>query len=218
MGTSVLHIKTEEECKVYLFDEEKGIAIPGKYFNLEVRKGEQDLLFVCSDDEYYKYHLLYNVEELDCDYNIVIEKNCFVSTHKLLTAKALDEEITNGVKDEYGVIYSRDGLHLLKRGHNSYSHYQIKQGCQVIRDWAFSFYEGSSISIPSSVTHIGSHALFECKKLTKINIPFSLVHIGEQAFNHTKITSVINESPFFSYENGCLIDVKKKKILSFLST
>ena len=58
---------------------------------------------------------------------------------------------------------------------------------------------------------------FECKKLTKINIPFSVVHIGERAFNHTKITSVINESPFFSYENGCLIDVKKKKILTFLS-
>jgi len=40
MGTSVLHIKTEVECKVYLFDEEKGIAMPDKYFNLEVRKGE----------------------------------------------------------------------------------------------------------------------------------------------------------------------------------
>ena len=218
MGTSVLHIETEIECKVFLFDEEKGIATPDKFFNLEVRKGEQDLLFVCTDDEYYKYHLLYYVEELDCDYNIVIEKDYFVSTHELLTAKASDEEIANGIRDEYGVTYSRDGLQLLKRGSSSFSHYQIKQGCRVIRDWAFAFYKGSSISIPSSVTHIGSHALFECKKLTKINIPFSLVHIGEQAFNHTKITSVINESPFFSYENGCLIDVKKKKILSFLST
>ena len=46
MGTSVLHIKTEVECRAYLFDEEKGIAKPGTYFNLEVRKGEQDLLFV----------------------------------------------------------------------------------------------------------------------------------------------------------------------------
>ncbi|MBO7470116.1 MAG: leucine-rich repeat protein, partial [Bacteroidales bacterium] len=135
--------------------------------------------------------MLYNVKELDCDYNIVIEKDCFVSTHELLTAKASDEEIANGIRDEYGVIYSRDGLHLLKRGHNSYSHYQIKQGCQIIRDWAFPFYEGSSISIPSSVTHIGSHAFVGCKKLTKINIPFSVVHIGERAFNHTKITSVI---------------------------
>ena len=46
MGTSVLHIKTEVDCRVYLFDEEKGIAKPGTYFNLEVRKGEKDLLFV----------------------------------------------------------------------------------------------------------------------------------------------------------------------------
>ena len=39
MGTSVLHIKTEVECRVYLSDEEKGIAKPGTYFNLEVHKG-----------------------------------------------------------------------------------------------------------------------------------------------------------------------------------
>ena len=35
MATSVLHIKTEIECKVFLFDEEKGIATTDKYFNLE---------------------------------------------------------------------------------------------------------------------------------------------------------------------------------------
>ena len=51
MGTSILHIKTEVECKVFLFDEEKGVATPGKYFNIEVRKGKQDLLFVNTSDE-----------------------------------------------------------------------------------------------------------------------------------------------------------------------
>jgi hypothetical protein len=44
MGTSVLHIKTEVECRVYLFDEEKGIAKPGTYFNLAVHKAEQDFI------------------------------------------------------------------------------------------------------------------------------------------------------------------------------
>lgn len=44
MGTSVLHIKTEVECRVYLFDEEKGIAKTGSYFNLEVHKTEQDFI------------------------------------------------------------------------------------------------------------------------------------------------------------------------------
>lgn len=44
MGTSVLHIKTEVECRVYLFDEEKGIAKPGTYFNLAVHEAEQDFI------------------------------------------------------------------------------------------------------------------------------------------------------------------------------
>ncbi len=78
MGTSVLHIKTEVECRVYLFDEEKGIAKPGTYFNLEVRKGEQDLLFVSMEDETLRCQMQYNVEESDCDYRMTIERSQFV--------------------------------------------------------------------------------------------------------------------------------------------
>lgn len=217
MGASVLHIKTEVECKVYLFDEEKGIAIPGKYFNLEVRKGEQDLLFVSTEDEYYRYNLLYTVEEFDHDYNIVVEKQCFLSTHELITTKATKEEIADGIGDGYGAIYSQDGLHLLKCN-SSISHYQVRPGCKVIRDWAFAFYHGSSISIPNTVTHIGSYAFTECKNITNITIPTSIIHIGAYAFAFTNIESVICESSSFSYENGCLIDVRQKKVLAYLST
>ena len=77
MGCSTLHIKTEIECRVFLFDEEKGVAIPGTYFNLEVRKGEQDLLFVSTEDETVRYQMLYNVEENDCDYRILLGKTQF---------------------------------------------------------------------------------------------------------------------------------------------
>lgn len=218
MGTSILHIKTEVECKVFLFDEEKGIATPGRYFNLEVHKGEQELQFVCTDDEYYQYHLLYNVEELDRDYNIVIKKDYFVSTHELLTAKASDEEIANGIADEFGVVYSYDGLHLLKyQGYRNLGHYQVRQGCMVIRDWAFTLNSISSISLPNTITHIGSYAFGGCKNLTSITLPSSLIHIGTCAFIHTHITFVISNSSSFLFENGLLIDVKYKKILSFLS-
>ena len=68
MATSVLHIKTEVECKVFLFDEEKGIATPDKYFNLEVRKGEQDLLFVSILNQSKQFHMTFVVEEMNCDY------------------------------------------------------------------------------------------------------------------------------------------------------
>ena len=77
MGCSTLHIKTEIECRVFLFDEEKGIATPDSYFNLEVRKGEQDLLFVSTEDETLRCQMLYNVEENDYDYRMVIEKSQF---------------------------------------------------------------------------------------------------------------------------------------------
>ena len=77
MGTSVLHIKTEVECKVFLFDEEKGIATPGKYFNLEVRKGEQDLMFVSTSEERLRHGLFYLIEDDDSDYCLEIKQTQF---------------------------------------------------------------------------------------------------------------------------------------------
>ncbi len=77
MGTSVLHIKTEVECRIYLFNEEKGIAKPGTYFNLEVRKGEQDLSFVSMEDETVRCQQLYAIEESDSDYRITVERSQF---------------------------------------------------------------------------------------------------------------------------------------------
>ena len=77
MGCSTLHIKTELDCRVFLFDEEKGIAKTGIYFNLDVRKGEQDLLFISTNDETLRCKMLYNVEENDCDYRIILEKSEF---------------------------------------------------------------------------------------------------------------------------------------------
>ena len=82
MGTSVLHIKTEVECRVYLFDEEKGIAKPGTYFNLEVRKGEQDLLFVSTEDETVRYQMSYRVEDNGYDYCLLIDQSFFVHYSK----------------------------------------------------------------------------------------------------------------------------------------
>lgn len=80
MGTSILHIKTEIECKIYLFDEEKGISMPDSYFNIEVRKGEQDLLFVSTNNNSKRHQLIYNVEQSDCDYRIIIRADMFEKT------------------------------------------------------------------------------------------------------------------------------------------
>lgn len=218
MGSSVLHIKTEVECKVFLFNEEKGIASSDKYFNLEVGKGEQDLQFISTDDEYYRYNLTYVVNEHESDHTVVIEKHNFIFIHERTTSMASDEEIAHGFVDEFGVVYSPDGVHLLEsRGHMNLGHYQVRKGCQVIRDMAFASSTISSITFPDTITHIGRHAFGVCKNLTSITIPSSVVHIGSGAFFLTKIKTVTCETSNFSYENGCLIDVKQKKVISFLS-
>lgn len=73
MAKSVLHIKVEHEFRIFLFDEEKGIATPNEYFHLEVNKGEQDLMFVSTKIEKWKYQFPYIIKEQDCDYKIILD-------------------------------------------------------------------------------------------------------------------------------------------------
>ena len=94
------------------------------------------------------------------------------------------EDIENGVKDEFGVIYSKDGKRLLKCPFElELSNYTIKAGTKVICDSAFygcSSLEG--VTIPSSVTSIGKSAFSECDFLQSVDIPSSVTSIGAGAF------------------------------------
>ena len=115
------------------------------------------------------------------------------------TTPATDEEIDEGVKDEYGVVYSRDGKQLLKCQNGNIRDYHVREGCIVIRGWAF-------------------FCLFpRCKNLTTITLPASLRRIGDGAFEDTDIRNVISHSPFFTFSNGCLIDKQNHKLIAFLS-
>ena len=234
MGTSVLHIKTEVECKVFLFDEEKGVAAPGKYFNLEVRKGVQDLLFISTSKSSFCYRLLYHVEESDTDYGITLNESQFHSI-----TEAPDGELIDGILDEYNVLYSRDGLYLIRCNDDEIKECIVKPTCKIICDYAFSncnslsvvlLPEGLthignmafnecwslfSITLPDSLVHIGDDAFSECS-LSCINLPVCLTHIGRGAFNHRNIKINCN-SPRFTFENGCLIDKQEKCLIVCLS-
>ena len=201
MGTSVLHIKTEVECRVYLFDEEKGIAKPGTYFNLEVRKGEQDLLFVSTEDEAIICFKLYNVEEGDCDYRMSLEQSQFIN----VDTPATEEEISSGVKDEFGVVYSHDGLQLLKCS-NGYNirEYHIQDGCKVIRGMSFGHCEKlTAITMPDNLTHVGCRVFAWCLNLAAITLPACLTHIGDNAFCCCeKLTSIALPTRLTHISNG----------------
>ena len=178
MGTSVIHIKTELECKVFLFDEEKGIVTPGKYFNLEVRKGEQDLLFVSTADNSLRYRLLYLIKESDTDYHITINE----SMYKMIT-EFPDNEIKDGFYDEKNVLYSCDGIYLIRCDNNDIEKYVIKPTCKVICDYAFSKCKSlSTVTLPEGLTHIGNMAFNDCGALLNISFPNSLQYIGNEAF------------------------------------
>lgn len=220
MGTSVLHIKTEMECKVFLFDEEKGIAYPDKYFNLEVRKGEQDLLFISTENEDMQCSLQYQVEEYDCDYRIRLEKSQFKrdAIIKLLSTEVTNEEIAEGIEDDFGVVYSRDGSQLLKCNGFLPKSIQVKETCKVIRSNAFKFCSTmSNIILPNGLTHIGDSAFSWCENLSDITLPGNLVYIGNRVFEHTRIRDIESHSPNFTFKNGCLVDVRAKKLIAFLS-
>lgn len=99
------------------------------------------------------------------------------------------EDIENGIKDEYGVIYSRDGKRLLK-SKNAVGG-AIKRGTKVICKSAFYDCWGlMSIEIPDSVTSIGDSA-FAGSGLTSIEIPDSVTSIGNSAFSRSGLTSIV---------------------------
>jgi TPR repeat protein len=90
MGKSVLRIKTEFECKVFLFDEDVGVAVPDKYFNLEVNRGDQDLRFVSTLTETLSFRLSYPIEEFDCDYPLFVAKRYFSIDKPYSFSRALE--------------------------------------------------------------------------------------------------------------------------------
>jgi hypothetical protein len=97
-----------------------------------------------------------------------------------------EEDVINGIRDEYGVVYSRDGKRLIKCKNYDLETYSIKYGTEVICDHAFGDILEScktlqQIVIPDSVTKIGNHAFSECESLLQFNIPSSVMSIGNFA-------------------------------------
>ena len=157
------------------------------------------------------------------------------------TDRATKDEIANGIKDGFGVVYSPDGTELLECTNYNLESYQVKEGCKVIRGSAFywcmkltditlparlthigdgAFYwcmKLTAITLPAGLTHIWDDAFWGCEELTAITLPASLTHIGDGAFASSGIRSVVNHSPHFLFQDGCLIDVQGKRLIAFLS-
>ena len=111
---------------------------------------------------------------------------------EVLSTEVTDEDLAEGVKDEYGVLYSKDGKRLLE-GNLELKEYTVRKGTRVICDRAFQGYIDdefdflcysslTSLSLPSSLQSIGDSAFEECISLTSLTLPSSLQSIGNDAF------------------------------------
>ena len=70
---------------------------------------------------------------------------------EVLRTDVTDEDREQAIKDEYGVLYSPDGLRLIK-ANDHLKTYEIKDGTKVICDYAFSWCSPlTSIQLPESV-------------------------------------------------------------------
>ena len=85
-----------------------------------------------------------------------------------LSTEVTQKELKEGVKDEYGVTYSKDGLRLLK-GNRKLETYTVRKGTRVICDEAFSScYDLTSITLPQGVKSIGHNPFANCKNLSSV--------------------------------------------------
>lgn len=122
--------------------------------------------------------------------------------YKALTT-VIEEDMSKGVLDELGGLYSGDGKRFLKwKGDHYIEKYAIKEGVEIICDEAMGIlcslgccptpglYRLKEIQIPSSVKHIGNKAFWGLGCIRHIDLPDGLVSIGDYAFEKSGLESL----------------------------
>ena len=189
----------------------------GPYFGFQEKdKRMEDLyLFLNGDENFCKYYEKY---ELNVNKAWTAQVRCFSvgELEENLSTEVTDEDIKNGVVDEFGVVYSRDGKRLLRGWFLHLETCTIKNGTKVICDLAFSNDQLLQIIIPNSVTSIGNLAFNHCKSLQQITIPNSVTSIGSNPFQGCRLVKLESQSFRFIVENNLLIDSQEQIIVSYI--
>ena len=99
-----------------------------------------------------------------------------------ISTQVTEEEIANGIKDEFGVVYSKDGYRLLECQNKELESFEIKDGTVAIASNAFHSCGIKKITLRDTLIVIGFAAFRFCKNLEEITLPHSLEHLGGYAF------------------------------------
>lgn len=107
-----------------------------------------------------------------------------------------------------GLVYIDHVLYCYKGEIPADTNIEIKEGTKVIAEYAFAYgvysygCNLSSVTIPSSVTHIGRCAFFCSIKLTQIIIPENVISIENQAFGGCSNLQVVVNCSNLTFEKG----------------
>lgn len=141
----------------------------------------------------------------------------FIKDESTLTTRVTQVDLDNGVKDEYGAIYSLDRKRLLK-GPGNVSSYTIQDGTLIIADNAFKgCYFLKDITIPDSVIKIGDEAF--SGSLNSIILPENLRHVGTNPFSTCReLQSVSCNSLFFEVKDSAIYTKDGQRLISYFGT
>ena len=167
----------------------------GPYFNYsEIDNRMTDFCSLLNGDDYYSHS--FDKYKFDGDKSWTAQILCFSDAEKeaySLPKEVAKIEIDGGFEDEYCVVYSKDGMRLLKCNNTNLETYSIRYGTKEICYHAFGECSLlSKITIPNSVTKINDQAFLDCQSLQQIVLPNSVTSIGYNAFGLCKSLKRIN--------------------------
>lgn len=109
----------------------------------------------------------------------VLEKTAYIPTP--LTTKVEPED--GEWIDEFGVKYSADRRKLIKCDSSYKGEYIVREGTEVICDYAFSDCDGlASLILPDSISSIGLSAFSYCSSLPRLVLPKGILKISNCTF------------------------------------
>ena len=129
-----------------------------------------------------------------------------------ISTKVTDQDRAEGVLDEWGVLYSKDGLRLLK-GNKSLTMYTVREGTRVICDKAFYYCTSlKTLNLPAGLTSIGDSAFWLCRSLETLNLPAGLTSIGDYALAYTSLATLTLPAGLTSTGANPFIGFNKPKL------
>lgn len=170
----------------------------GPFFNYSSKDGRMDD-FISLLDGKEGFRETFDKYEFDPEKSWTAQILCFSIGD--LEEIGLPEDAENMFRDDWGVVYSKDGKRLL-RCENNIESYSIKEGTTTICDIAFlKCVTLKEVIIPDTVKSIGVCAFSGCSSLRQIKFPKSLSSIGDEAFSGCSSLTQLLIPPTWSLGN-----------------